>query len=227
MSKNDRPPIIALDGNHRTGKGTQLDILSGSLTDKGFSPLILRGDGTRPGRGEMEGDPLSSWWQNFKDYANNHENAYIAWRIGARTLLAEAAVHTSNLPESSIILFDRHGVSRSQMTLQEGLPVTYDNLYKKGVADTRLDDETLLSLQPDITIHLSASTKKLLGRLDPNDPKYNFRKDNILKSNEFFETGFDAYAALGLGATRRIWAEGSIESMADKIKDAIISEIDL
>ena len=227
MPNNNRPPIIALDGNHRTGKGTQLDILSGSLTDQGFSPLILRGDGTRPGKGKTEGDPLSSWWQNFKDYANNHENAYIAWRIGARTLLAEAAIHMSNLPENGIILFDRGGVSRSQMTLQEGLPVTYENLYKKGVPDIHPDEKTLIALQPDITIHLSASTEALLGRLDKNDPKYEFREGNIRQSNEFFEAGFDAYAALGFGATRRIWAEGSIESMADKIKDAIISEIDL
>ena len=39
-----RVPIIGIDGNHRTGKGTQLDILHHKLLGDGYKPLILRGD---------------------------------------------------------------------------------------------------------------------------------------------------------------------------------------
>ncbi len=222
MYRRDRPPIIALDGNHRTGKGTQLDILSETLSQEGYDPLILRGDGTRPGEGGSAGDPFSLWWQDFKSFAKGHHNHYSAWRIGARQLLAEAAIWLSELPKNGIILFDRAGISRSQMTLKENLPVCFETMYLQDANTPQLSNKEILQLQPDLTVFLAADTDTLLERLDENDPKYTFRRNNIISSNDFFERGYEAYQKLGLSETMRISVEDSVENIAGKIKSATI-----
>ena len=119
----ERIPVIALDGNHRVGKGTQLSLTAARLRSAGFTPHILRCDGSRPGTGACESDPKSDWWKNFKTYASNHEHPYDAWRQGARKLIGEAAHKMSSLDLDSrpVMLYDRSYLSRTQMALKEGL----------------------------------------------------------------------------------------------------------
>lgn len=225
MKNKNRPPIIALDGNHRTGKGTHLDILEQSLVNQGYEPLILRGDGTRTGDGARKGDPFSAWWQDFKNFAGRHENEYTAWRNGACRLLSEAAIWLSHLPDNGVILFDRAGISRSQMTIKEGLEVNFETLYTLNVSEVEISNQSILHLQPDLTLFLSASTETLLGRLSTNDPKYDFRKRNIIASNEYFEMGHMAYDRLGLGAVGHVSADRPISLVAADIYDATMNTL--
>ncbi|HMR38595.1 MAG TPA: hypothetical protein PKE10_03430 [Candidatus Saccharibacteria bacterium] len=212
-----RPPIIALDGNHRVGKGTQLDILYEKLMGEGYAPVILRGDGTRPGTGSMEGDPVSEWWQNFKQFEAGHANPYEAWRKGACRLLAEAAAWFSKPSVGGrVFLFDRAGISRAQMTLKEGLPV--------GVATMYGNPDYVRKLWPDVTIYMAASTEVLLARLDPSDPKYKFRENNIITSNPYFNDAYEAYGSLGVGVATEIDANAPAGKVAEEI-DSIILDI--
>lgn len=49
----EKPKIFSLgfEGAHRSGKGTQIELLSRSLEDKRIPFLIVRGDGSRPNKG--------------------------------------------------------------------------------------------------------------------------------------------------------------------------------
>lgn len=222
---NKRVPIIALDGNHRTGKGTQLNLLHNSLESDGYQPIILRGDGTRPGEGIAAGDPYSEWWKNFKNYEKSFENNFDAWRHGARLLMAEAAIQRSILPGNGVILFDRAGISRSQMTLKEGLDLDFDNMYGQATDLENLSDEEILTLQPDLTIHLTAPAEVLLGRLNKNDPKLEFRATNISKSNEYFEQAHRQYQELGYSEVISLDARKTVEDSAETIYYATIGTI--
>jgi thymidylate kinase len=185
-------PIIAFDGNHRSGKGTQIHILESELRKNGLHPHILRGDGSRPGMGESDCDPKSEWWQNFKTYVKRFENEYDAWRIGARKLLAEAAVRRISLisdPEA-VILFDRSHLSRTQMALKEGIEPTFKNMYS-GINESILEEDTICSLRPNSTIYLDTPIDILTKRLDINDPKYEFRRNNIISSNGYYGEAFN------------------------------------
>jgi thymidylate kinase len=185
-------PIIGFDGNHRVGKGTQIDLLSISLADQGIRSLILRGDGSRPGLGSSEGDPYSPWWQNFKEYVKEFENEYDAWRIGARRLLGEAATKITSIDDNmtTVVLFDRSRISRTQMTLKEGLPVNYGTMYRNDGND-EYNDADLQTLVPDVTVYMHAPASVLLGRLSPQDPKYEFRRKNIIGSQDSFDEAFE------------------------------------
>lgn len=221
---NRNVPIIALDGNHRSGKGTQLELLQGTLQDNGYQPIILRGDGSRPGSGVTEGDPESAWWQQFKEYSRSFDDEYTLWRLGSLRLLAEAALLLETMPDKGVILFDRAGISRAQMTLRENLPVTLDTMYR-GARESGLSEEVVHMLQPDITVFLSAPTEVLLDRLDPHDPKYAFRKSNIIVANEYFEAGYTAYKQLGVSAVSRIGVDDSVTAIAEQINDVTIGQL--
>jgi thymidylate kinase len=162
MHSREKVPIIAFDGNHRSGKGMQLAHFSRLLAQKGYDPLVLRGDGTRTGLGQERGDPVSLWWQQFKQFESAHPNLYEAWRIGARTLLAEAAIWYGNMPQNGVILFDRSAVSRAQMTLKEDMKVDAETMYGLS-SDTLLSPEQLELLAPDVTFFLSAPPEKVLS----------------------------------------------------------------
>lgn len=60
----EKPNIISVgfEGPHRSGKGTQIELLSRTLEEKGIPFLVIRGDGSRPNEGIHLGDPVSEWW---------------------------------------------------------------------------------------------------------------------------------------------------------------------
>lgn len=213
-------PIIALDGNHRVGKGTQIELLTKELTNNGLRPIMLRGDGSRPGQGGSEGDPHSTWWQNFKEHAKTFENEYDAWRLGARTLLSEAALIRTQLPPHTVILFDRSVLSRTQMTLKEGLAPSTVNAYMNSERDD-IEDTVIHSLYPDLQIYLAASPDKLLDRLAPDDEKYTFRHDNIMSSNGFYDEAFEHLSQQG-DAIVHIDGTEHPSQVQDNIRNVII-----
>lgn len=191
-SKDKEIPIICFDGNHRVGKGTQIKLLGATLLDIGVTPLILRGDGSRTGLGTSEGDPVSEWWQGFKHKVHDADNEYDVWREGARRLMAEAAlkIESHNGFGTAIVLLDRGRLSRTQMTIKEGLPVNNDTLYRNDGNDS-FSDDVVLSIVPDLTVYMQAPTRVLLNRLSRYDPKYEFRRSNIVGSAETYDLAFD------------------------------------
>lgn len=53
-----------------------------------------------------------------------------------------------------------------------------------------LENEIINSLTPDLTIYLDTPLNVLIKRLIPEDPKYEFRYNNIINSNKYFEEAF-------------------------------------
>ena len=192
---SERPPIVALDGNHRVGKGTQLALTAARLRSAGYTPHILRCDGSRPGLGGSSSDPESTYWQNFKDYAKDHEDPYDAWREGARVLLGEAArkIIVVDPATKPVILYDRSYLSRTQMAIKEGLAPCPEALY--GIPNSEREAEAIQRLldvtTPDLLFYLEVPTDALLERLSPDDPKYVFRRRNITSSTTSFEQAFE------------------------------------
>lgn len=194
---SERPPIVALDGNHRVGKGTQLALTAARLRNAGYTPHILRCDGSRPGLGGSASDPESAYWQNFKDYAKEHDDPYEAWREGARRLIGEAArkIMLVDLSTKPVILYDRSYLSRTQMALKEGLSPCPEALYGTPRSDREAAAlQRLLELTtPDMLFYLDVPTEDLLERLTPDDPKYVFRRRNIMSSAISFDDAFKHY----------------------------------
>lgn len=187
--------VIGFEGPNRVGKGTQIARLYRYLEDKNVPCLIIRGSGSRPALGTHTGDPLSQWWfrinQSLKTTgnldmwqisANRLAREYILWRnfFFPRILRRRRAQH-------GILLVDRTVLSQFMILRETGVtdwnklyPDTAQSLGRKITGDI---------VCPDIIINLVASKETLLSRLDPSDPKHDFRKLLIeTKSHWFLDT---------------------------------------
>ncbi len=76
------------------------------------------------------------------------------------------------------------------MTLKEGLEPKFNNMYRNIEGDS-LETNAIYSLEPDLTIYLNTPIDTLINRLNINDPKYEFRHNNILSSNGYYEEAFE------------------------------------
>jgi thymidylate kinase len=219
-----RISIVGFDGNHRVGKGTQIDILSMSLADRGIRSLVLRGDGSRPGLGLSEGDPHSPWWQKFKQHIKEFDNEYDAWRIGARRLLGEAAAKIASIDDNvtTVVLLDRSKISRTQMTFKEGLSANFETMYRNDGND-EYNDTSLQVLAPELTVYMHAPTSVLLGRLSPQDPKYEFRRKNIINSQDTFDSAFEYCRGNGEEVIA-VRADQDPVDVTRNVRDAIIAQ---
>lgn len=195
MSLESRPTVVAFDGLHRTGKGTQAEKLYEALLGTGARSVIVRGDGTREGSGLHEGDSYSEEWQARSHRVKSPEgNTVEAWNAASYILARElsAKIH-SNTNRYDAIIVDRSLLSRAAFLLHRGIGLkgtrfTLDEMYPDNATMTPENQIDLKGIVPDIIFDLQVeSPKVLLSRLDPEDPKYIFRARNI-------RGGFDAAA---------------------------------
>ncbi|HEV7951755.1 MAG TPA: hypothetical protein VGO98_00040 [Candidatus Saccharimonadales bacterium] len=185
--ENKKPLIVGFDGIHRSGKGTQAEMLHNAITTAGGRSVIMRGDGTRDGLGLHDGDPYSAEWQARSKSVKSPEGSTVeAWNAAALVLARELddRLKSETDPYDALIL-DRTLVSRAGFLLHRGVGIkgtrfTLDEMYPDN---EKLSYTAQISLQdtvPDIIFDLHApSPRKMLDRLDPEDPKYLFRSRNI------------------------------------------------
>lgn len=176
-------PSIAFEGINRAGKGTQIDLLKRELSGMGLTSVELRGDGTRDGSGNHEGDPLSPWWQNYSKKLREGGSTQ-EWHQAAYQLALDfmAWKNTTDELKKDIILLDRSLLSRATFVIDRERPVAeileVNDLYPIQHSE-KINIQDIL---PDIIFELVVPKEILLTRLDPSDPKLKFRA-NLIESN--------------------------------------------
>jgi len=183
----ETPPIIAFEGINRAGKGTQIDRLKSTLCEVGISFVELRGDGTREGSGNHDGDPFSPWWQEYskklRDEGTTDEWNYAAYVLAQEINGWRQSAHKLN---KQVMLLDRSILSRASFMIDRVTPLVdvllIDDLYPIQPGP-KLAIEDIL---PDIILELTAPKHVVLSRLDPDDPKLAFRTRLIEQNYETF-----------------------------------------
>ncbi len=187
----ERSRIIGFDGIHRSGKGTQIDRLEVSLHESDIAPLTVRGDGTRDGKGDTPGDPHSSLWQERSRHLRSSDATLDDWHASSYDIVHELHDHATS-GQYQAILADRSLVSRAALMLHGGATpgrkgFDLEELYPEREHIPRSKQIDLRHVLPDILFHLEADTPDvLMSRLEPDDPKYDFRARNI-------QTTFEGY----------------------------------
>jgi thymidylate kinase len=185
--ENKKPLIVGFDGLHRTGKGTQAEMLHSAITLHGGRSVVLRGDGTREGLGLHDGDPYSAEWQaRSKSVKSPEGNTIEAWNASAYLLVRELSERLEEDGDNyDALILDRTVISRAAFLLHRGVGIkgtrfALDDMYpdnEKLSSTVRID---LADSTPDIIFDIHArSPHEMLARLDPEDPKYLFRSRNI------------------------------------------------
>ncbi len=200
---------LGFEGPNRVGKGTQCALLQAWLTNLGIPSLLVRGDGSRTGRGATPGDPSSRWWQQMDGWLHSAQATYHDWNMAAVRLARELLVWRDRvLPRCvaaqgapfGVLLVDRTLLSRAMLVraMQPGDPSP--DLYPEE-AQSRWRWITPETVCPDLIFALNAPREVLLSRLSPLDPKYAFRRRLIEETSKGFR---DAVQFLPKGLQDRI-----------------------
>jgi len=185
---------IGFDGPNRAGKGTQCALLRDWLAEHAIPALIVRGDGSRTGSGERPEDPPSPWWQAVNRRLYGLPVNYEEWNLAAYRLARELVVWRDRvLPRLArtqgrrlgVLLVDRSLLSRTMILRAMGAPDVAGNLYAERYrAKGRRISPGLVC--PDLILNLIAPRRVLASRLDPGDPKVEFRKRLIDDTCDWF-----------------------------------------
>ncbi len=213
---------IAFEGINRVGKGTQIDLLKKVFKELDVDFVELRGDGTREGTGSHDGDPFDIWWQeNAKKIRKQgtteewHEAAYKLvtemkeWRMKARVLNKQVALLDRSLLSRASFVIDRDNPANDILLISDLYPI------QRG-EKIILDD-----ILPDVIFELTAEKEVILGRLDPADPKLEFRRKLIEDSYDIF---YNARKRLPLEITERIVSIDASQA-PDIIFDSILETL--
>lgn len=187
----ERAKIIGFDGIHRSGKGTQISKLETGFGENDIASLTVRGDGTRDGKGDTPGDPYSKYWQERSTHLRSKDAKPEDWHASAYDIVHELHDHATS-GQHEAILADRSLISRAAFMLYSGATpgrkgFDLEELYPVREHIPRNRRINLKHVLPDILFHLEADDPDVvMSRLDPDDPKYEFRARNI-------QTTFDGY----------------------------------
>ena len=191
--------IIGFDGLHRAGKGSQIEHLQKYLKSCDIYNVILRGDGTRGGRGPNAENPYdfeSVWWREnlgyFKQEPASIEEAISKLNLKSQRLNREIAAYKhcldrSKSRESGVIILDRTFVSRF-FTMRQYVPdITLEESLKLHHPVTKKKVEFAV---PDCTFVLHTSKANLMNRIKAKhdgSEKYYFKENIVQNYFELFE----------------------------------------
>ncbi len=189
MSSEVTIKTIGFEGAHRVGKGVQMDLLAEELNSAGIPTLIVRGDGSRTGRGSTPGDPYSEWWMDVNGYLRNSDTDKSLWNHTSYRLARELLVYRDRvLPKIvremdqryGVLLVDRSILSRTMIPRELNPDARSIELYPEAARGyfghqkgRKLNEYDVC---PDIIIELVAPKEALLERIEPGDPKAEFRR---------------------------------------------------
>lgn len=227
----EKPNIktIAFEGLHRSGKGTQIEILNHKLEILGIPTISIRGAGSRPNLDSSVGDPYSLWWENHLKVLRSSDAKKVDWVEGSRRLARELVVFRDRvLPkfakeknsDVAVLLVDRSVLSHLAILEKDEIIGMGKNIY--GTKDIRNRSlPTIEEIFPDIIFYMKADIEVLLGRLEKDDPKYEFRKRNILENVDSFQKAIEAIPEKYRDRIIEINASQSIEEISDYIFNII------
>lgn len=164
LQNQNRPIYIALEGMHRSGKGTQLALLKAWLDSEYIQALRVRGAACRSGKGvenQNYHDPESSYWQKFsRDRSNGCED----WTHAFVNIDNEVREFGGSFA-GDVVLMDRSYTLSGDFFREKFNALSVNNPF-----------------EPDVVYYLNVQQSTLLERLgSENDWKSRFRRNNILE----------------------------------------------
>lgn len=193
MEKNINISTIGYEGANRTGKGTQIALMSELLCANMIPHVVLRGDGSRNGDGTVPGDPYSEWWLSMNPKLRDPNEPKELWNTSSYRLARELIVWRERIMPNilkelgldfGLILIDRSALSRTLVPREitpDILPSEID-LYQDRMRETSASGQykgkevKLADVVPDIIFEFTVPKEILLQRFDDSDPKNTFRR---------------------------------------------------
>lgn len=189
---------IAFEGESRSGKDTQIELIKSRLSEMKIPCIAIRGEGYRNGLGDVGGDPESDYWKKMSKVLRENPGEYKLWNDASYRLARELIVWrdrilSKNVEESlkpfGILLVDRSLMSNAILKTLESKPesdyqFTPEELYPESIQNRKKISADMVL--PDMIIEFIAPKEVLLKRLDKNNPDYKFKKESIEDKYELY-----------------------------------------
>ncbi len=230
----ERPKIFSLgfEGSHRSGKGTQIELLSKNLEYRDIPFLIVRGDGSRQNEGVHPGDPVSQWWTDFLPELTKEDARLEDWNQSSYRLARELIVFRDRVLPAiceqansnvAVLLVDRSIISRTMIPRELNPGLSEYDLYPADLTGNK--KITTEKVCPDIIFNLVADADILLSRLDSQDPKYIIRKKNIKNKADWYKDAEQFIPESVRGRVVEIDASAEPEHIQRAIQSILIERI--
>ena len=191
MNQPHHIPIIWLEGLHRSGKWTEIDLLINFFIESWCSPILRKWHGTRDGLWKDGSDPTSKRWQinspklKDKTLPNYHE-----LRIEAAEKLQSEMYDTYQTLQlakrlNPVLLLDRTILSRYFTEKQFSPTCEFNSLLSYHKSTSNGTWEIQKTIIPDIIFILECSLDTLKNRFSAKESitdKWAFRRENIQQS---------------------------------------------
>lgn len=175
----NRPLRIAFEGMHRSGKGTQLMLLHDFFRSNCIKSVVLRGAGSRLGKGEggtAYYDPYDEYWRLF---ARDRLNGVADWEDACRKINSELNFFDIFL-DFDVFLLDRCFVSSLFLLSQRKSELIINKPFI-----------------PDVVYYLRVDLDVLIDRVSADvSSKANFRRKNIIENYHCYDSYIDKYLTL-------------------------------
>lgn len=198
---NENNIIIGFDGLHRSGKVTQIKLLSNYLDNQGIPNITIRGDGMRPGDGSKFYDVPSKWWRkNFNFFLQKSESLEEELyklnlkyqRLNREAKLVRDYILPKKISKSDskfgVIIMDRTFVSRYFTMKQYISDISLESAL--NVKNSKNDKKVEIII-PDRTFILEGSKELLLQRLkdsEKNKAKLKFKEKILYDHYDLFNS---------------------------------------
>ena len=194
MNTINHIPTIWLTGLHRSGKWTEIVLLTNFLLTTTCTPIIRKGHGTRQGLGDDPRDPEDLRWQNYYLQLKDQSlpNSQALREEAARKLQRELSTTYRDLQTSPVqkplIILDRTLVDRYLTEKRYNPQADFTSVRSfPSETNTQKIQQTII---PDLIFILDCKLKTLLGRMKPNEvktPAWIFKLNNVMGAYPLFD----------------------------------------
>lgn len=193
--------------------------------------LVVRGDGSRPNKGNDPGDPYSKWWEEFLPELKKENGDLRSWNTSSFRLAREVKLFRDMImprickqtgDQLGVLLIDRTILSRTMIPRELKEINNPSDLYP--TPDGR-HFMTVEEVCPDLIFNLIADKEVLISRLSEDDKKYDFRKQNIELKSDWYKDAVKFIPEELRSRVIDIDANKTIEEVQNDIQNVIIEKI--
>lgn len=189
------PEIISIgfEGQHRSGKETQIETLKEKLGEKGIPVIVVKGDGRKPEKDDYPIKLDQEKWDELTQKMSLPESEGIDWDKAAYRLAREYIVARDRLlpkvvreqgAPAGVIILDRSVLSRGAVA--EG---KREDMYKEG-ATTKGRQIRVEDVVPNLIINIQVPVAELKSRIATNDPRADEKLRHIEQSEKKYNREF-------------------------------------
>lgn len=191
---------IGFEGEHRSGKGTQIEKLKDELEEQGVAVLVVKGDGRRPTEDNYPVKLDEEIWKELDANIAGTDSEKLDWDKAAYRLARELVIVRDRvLPqmmkegnyEAGVLIVDRTVLSRGVVAEGDSEEMYTDEMRAfNSEGKPKGKEIDVDEVIPDVIFNIKVPTEDLIGRIEEDDLKREQRLKHIHENEGKYDAEF-------------------------------------